>query len=67
MMAPSTETADILNGYREIATFLRISVRQAKHRVSIGAFPIFRQGRCVSARKSSILNAISQAERELAR
>ena len=58
------EAADVLNGYDEIATFLRITVRQAKHRAAIGAIPVFKVGRSVSARKSSILSTIAKAERD---
>ncbi len=62
MNAAPIEAADVLNGYEEIATFLRITVRQAKHRAAIGAIPTFKVGRCVSARKSSILAFIRNAE-----
>ena len=63
MNAAPIETSDVLNGYIEIASFLRITVRQAKHRAAIGAIPTFKIGRSVGARRSSILNAITKAER----
>jgi len=58
------EPLDNLNGYKEIAAALGITIRQAKHRVSIGAIPILRQGRCVMARRSSIKKALPAQERE---
>ena len=58
------EVADTLNGYKEIANFVRCTVRQAKHRVAIGAIPVFKQGRIVCARKSRILASFDRAERE---
>lgn len=53
---------DVLNGYEEIAAALGITVPQAKHRASIGAIPILRQGRRVMARRSSIAKALEAQE-----
>jgi hypothetical protein len=60
--ARKVEPMDNLNGYKEIAEALGITVRQAKHRVAIGAIPILRQGRRVLARRSSIANAMAAQE-----
>ena len=62
MNTSPVEAVDTLNGYGEIAAFLRITIRQAKHWAAIGAFPIFKQGRLVTARKSSIMAAFARAE-----
>ncbi len=61
---PLVERIDVLNGYEEIAAALGITVRQAKHRAGIGAFPIIRQGRRVMARRSSIERHFAKLEKE---
>jgi hypothetical protein len=60
--AKEVERMDVLNGYEEIAAALGITVPQAKHRAAIGAIPIFRQGRRVMARRSSIAKAMAAQE-----
>lgn len=57
-----TETSDLLNGFQEIAEALHISVRQAKHRAKIGAIPIFRMGRSVCARRSTLAKHFAALE-----
>ena len=56
------EPMDVLNGYGGIAAAFGWTVPQAKHRVAIGAIPIFRQGRRIMARRSSIAKAIAAQE-----
>lgn len=65
--AREVEPMDTLNGYREIAAALNITVRQAKHRVAIGAIPVLRQGRSIVARRSSIAKAMAAQEAAAAR
>lgn len=65
--ARKVEPMDNLNGYKEIAAALGITVRQAKHRVSIGAIPVLRQGRSIMARRSSIAKALAAQEAAAAR
>lgn len=60
--ARKVEPLDTLNGYKEIAEALNITVRQAKHRVAIGAIPVLRQGRSIMARRSSIAKALAAQE-----
>jgi uncharacterized membrane protein len=60
------ERMDVLNGYKEIAAAFGWTVRQAKHRVAIGAIPILRQGRSVMARRSTIAKALAAQEAEAA-
>ena len=64
-MTKSASRMDVLNGYGEIAQALGITVPQAKHRVAIGAIPIFRQGRAVCARMSHIAAHFDQLAKEV--
>jgi len=60
--ASNVEQMDVLNGFAEIAAALNITVRQAKHRARIGAIPIFRQGRIVCARRSTLAKHFAAQE-----
>ena len=59
-----SENSDLLQGYAEIGEHLRMTPNAAKHRVKSEAIPVFRMGRIVCARRST-LNAWL-AEREAA-
>lgn len=61
--AREVERIDYLDGYAEIAAAFGWTVPQAKHRASIGAIPIGRQGRRVFARRSSIAAALAAQEK----
>ncbi len=60
-MAQSDET-DILHQYGEIGAFLRMTARQAQHRVLSGEIPHFKLGRIVCARKSTLLAWMAEQE-----
>ena len=50
-------TSDLLQGVKEIAAYLRMTEKQAEHRIAAGVVPTFRlagKGSIICARESSL-------------
>ncbi|MFG1461753.1 DNA-binding protein [Xanthobacter sp. DSM 24535] len=54
--------SDLLSGIAAIAQHLSITPRQAKHRIATCALPIFRMGRTICARKSTLTAWMAEQE-----
>lgn len=50
----TNDESDLLYGFEAIAKYLRLTPRQAKHRVATGEIPAFKIGRNVCARRASL-------------
>lgn len=58
--------ADLLYSLAKIAAFLGITSRQAEYLATRGAFPSFRLGRTICARRSTLRSWLAQTERAAA-
>ena len=56
-------SSDLLTGCDAIAKHLRWTVRQVKHRAASGELPVFRIGRTVCARRSTLAKHFEAQER----
>ncbi|MFG1465247.1 DNA-binding protein [Xanthobacter sp. DSM 24535] len=56
--------SDVLVGVSAIAAHLGMSARQAKHRVHLNMLPVFRMGRTVCARKTTLNEWMAKQEAE---
>ena len=54
--------SDLLTGCDAIAKHLRWTVRQVKHRAASGELPVFRIGRTVCARRSTLAKHFAEQE-----
>lgn len=59
---PATREGELLYGAKAIAEFLGIRDRQALYLIEKGSLPVWREGRTVCARRSTLKRWIEQSE-----
>jgi excisionase family DNA binding protein len=59
---PADERSDLLHGTENIAGYLGLTVRQVERHIAQSSLPVFRLGRTVCARRSSLDSWLSEVE-----
>ncbi len=64
---PTDEHSELLHGVQDIAGFLGLTVRQVERHIAQSGLPVFRMGRTVCARRSSLDRWLAELERSQTR
>ncbi len=64
---PTDEHSELLHGVRDIAGFLGLTVRQVERHIAQSDLPVFRLGRTVCARRSSLDRWLAELEYQTCR